>query len=465
MAIANASRSVRCSDMKCKYINSAPRPRSRAGYTPRHEPRTFDHWGVVAVSLTAASWASRRIGRIVGATLVMCALVLVWPSVARAAQDDTIPGVPVTARLEDSLTTVTDVHDVFRVYLLAGEHVNITMYEANPPATDFDIFLYAPTATDFTGTIVDGSATAANPENITYTAAAEGWHYIEVNIWNGTGGYLLETFRSWPAPQPPATPERIWGSDRYTTAVKIAEKNFPGWVNIDHVIIASGEDRAAADPLAASGLSWTYGAPILLVRSDAVPSAVTSALQQISAANGGVTVHVVGGPVSVPDARLTEIVSSVPGVTFDRLLPAGNRFELAATIATRMNAERPTGHFFWPAGKVALIANGADSDKFFDPLALSAVSANTGFPILLVNQDSIPSQTTAALSSLGMQARIVGGGPATVSDGVLAELAAGPPLAERLAGRGPVRDGCRDSKQHHGSVPEASQHGCRREAA
>ena len=387
------------------------------------------------MSITPCGSMTPRRALSLGLALVfLLALVPAAPGQALAAQDDTVPGVPVSGRLEDSLTTGTDLRDVFRVYLLVGERVDVSMTEGNPPATDFDIYLYPPTATDLAGPPVAVSAGGANPETFTYIAGANGWHYIEVRRWGGTGAYLLETYRDWPGPQPPASPERVWGSDRYTTAVAIAQKNFPGWVNCDHVIIASGEDRAAADPLAAAGLSWTYGAPILLVQSDAVPSAVMSALAGISAANGGVTVHVVGGPASVPEARLAQITSQVPGVTFDRLLPAGNRFELAATIAHRMNAERPTGHFLWPVGKIALIANGADPDKFFDALALSAVSASTGYPILLVNQDSIPSQTTHALSSLGIQGRIVGGGPATVSNDVLATLDAGPPQAERVAG-------------------------------
>ena len=361
-------------------------------------------------SLTSAL-TPRRVLSLGMALLFLIAVVPLAPGQALAAQDDDIPGVPATTRFEDSLTSGTDHRDVFRVYLLAGQEIEVNMTEGNPPATDFDIWLYGPSATSLAAPPVAGSAGLSNPENFTYTAVAEGWHYIEVEVWSGTGDYLLESFRDWPPAQPTAIPERVWGSDRYTTAVEIAKKNFPGWQNCDHVIIASGEGRAAADPLAAAGLSWTYGAPILLVQRDAVPSAVTNALAGISAANGGVTVHVVGGPVSIPDARLAQIASRVPGVTFDRLLPAGNRFELAATIAHRMDAERPTGHVLWPAGKVALIANGADPDKFFDALALSAVCANTGFPILLVNQDSIPSQTASTLNGLGIQARSWGAAP------------------------------------------------------
>ena len=269
-----------------------------------------------------------------------------------------------------------------------------------------------------------------------FEAPSDGWFYVRVNAWTGGGGYELKFIRTWrPGTMLSPTPERIGGSDRYTTAVAIAQKNFPGWINCDHVIIASGEDRAAADPLAASGLTWAYGAPIFLVEQDRVPSSVLSALQQISANNGGVTVHVVGGPASVPPELLGDIAARVGLVTFDRIEPNGDRFVLASSIARRMTAARPGG-FQRNAGfgQFALIANGADPEKFFDALALSPIAARTGYPILLVEEDSIPSATRAALADLAIPHRVVGGGPATVSDGVLAELRSGGLLAMRWAG-------------------------------
>ena len=362
------------------------------------------------------------------------------PPSAHAAQDDNIPGVPITDDFTGTLQAGVDNYDVFRIYLRSDERVQVTMTQLNPPGTSFNLRLYPTSDTFIDGSWIVGVGGAVNPKQITYLPGVGGWYYVVIYAPSGAGQYRLQTSSWYGTPQPPAVPERVWGDDRYTTAVKIAEKNFPGWQNCDHVIIASGEDRAAADPLAAAGLSWTYGAPIMLVQQNRVPPKVTTALQQIAAANGGaVTVHVVGGPVSVPNKRLTEIATQVPGtVTFDRVVADGDRFDLAAAIAARMSAERPAGQMDLPivpiSGEWALIANGADPDKFFDALALSAVSANTGYPILLVEQDRIPAATKAALAGLNLQGRIVGGGPATVSDGVLAQLDAGTAMANRWAG-------------------------------
>ncbi len=80
---------------------------------------------------------------------------------------------------------------------------------------------------------------------------------------------------------------------------------------VTDVVIASGDDREAADPLAAAGLCWAYDAPMLLVQSSATPSSVKSAVKAIVNANGPVTLHVVGGTMSVPDARIADIKSYV----------------------------------------------------------------------------------------------------------------------------------------------------------
>jgi N-acetylmuramoyl-L-alanine amidase len=223
----------------------------------------------------------------------------------------------------------------------------------------------------------------------------------------------------------PLLVERAWGADRYSTAVRVARGRFTtpahpqGWWGVDTVVIASGEDRAAADPLAAAGLCGAYGeTPLFLVSGAMVPSSVKQALSEISTTYGRpVRVVVVGGPVSVPNARLAEIEAAMPnGAIMDRLLNTGDRFDLAAAISGRINT-------IAGAPGLALVANGADPEKFFDPLALSTIAAGNALPILLVTEDSIPAPTRGALEQLiGNKDIIIGGGPASVSPGVMARL-------------------------------------------
>ncbi len=225
---------------------------------------------------------------------------------------------------------------------------------------------------------------------------------------------------------PPST-QRLSDRTRYSTAVEIAEQGFPGWAGVTDVIIASGEDRAAADPLAASGLCWLYDAPLLLTNSKATPNEVKVAVRDIVGANGPVVLRVVGGLVSVPEARLTEIKTYVEGyyhasdlVTWTRVAATGGRYYLARKIADEMRTKAPS------MGKTvhehALVANGADPTKFFDALALSPIAVRNGTPVLLVSFSKVPPDTARALQDLGTTDIHVGGGPLTVSKAVYDEL-------------------------------------------
>ena len=244
------------------------------------------------------------------------------------------------------------------------------------------------------------------------------------NCWvvGGEGGILKGVAAAEPLPPDPdpspTTTDRISGKDRYDVATDIARESFPGWTGVKHVVIASGEDRASADPLSAGGLVWTYDAPLFLVNSNSTPAGVKAALKEIVAKNGKITVHVVGGTVSVPPARISDIKAAVgsANVVEDRVKPNGNRYDLAAAIARRAAAKNGG------APIACLIANGADDTKFFDALALSAISANKGAPILLVSKDAVPAATDAALKQFkavnSAMPVVVGGGPATVSESV-----------------------------------------------
>lgn len=237
------------------------------------------------------------------------------------------------------------------------------------------------------------------------------------------------------APEPVS---RIAGSNRFDTSALIGSEFVAGdWTGVIDVIIASGEDRAAADPLSAAGLSWVYGGcPIFLVKSTVVSTEVKETILDMVAANPGkpIAIHVVGGTASVPDARVTEIKSYVgaANVTADRVNGA-NRYDVARLIAEQV--KQSWIQDFGAAGVPGvLVANGADPNKFFDALSMSAVSASTGMPILLVSASAVPPATQAAAKSMGALAAstYIAGGTATVSEGVRKALSVAP--ANRLAG-------------------------------
>ncbi len=211
--------------------------------------------------------------------------------------------------------------------------------------------------------------------------------------------------------------DRIPGADRFVVSADAARAAFGGaWTGVDYVVVASGDDAAAADPLAAAGLCWKYDAPLLLVSATKMPEPTWQALKQIKAANPAARVIVVGGAGSVPEARMTQMKSVFGTPKVERLLATGDRYDMAAKIAERMRTG--TGGKTFPADPVALIANGADRNKFFDALSLSAVARASGNPILLVKVNALPAATKNALSAMHPQGVVVAGGTGTVNASV-----------------------------------------------
>jgi putative cell wall-binding protein len=267
-----------------------------------------------------------------------------------------------------------------------------------------------------------------------------GWQWIRVwkpgYLTTKTGTFVsgASVFKNVSLPIDPHPVERVAGSDRYSTATKIAWSRYDGWDGVSGVVtivIASGEDYAAADPLAAAGLCGVYDAPLFLVGKNHVPQSVKEALLDMNIGDGSTNARfvVVGGTATVPQARIDEMADVWGGgyYTTDRIISGGDRYDLAAAIAERMEQVDGT-----PSR--ALIANGADPAKFFDPLALSTISARRAYPILLVEEDSVPWATKAALDDLGNPNIVIGGGPATVSEGVMTELGAKSSVTERFWG-------------------------------
>lgn len=240
---------------------------------------------------------------------------------------------------------------------------------------------------------------------------------------------LIETLESGSALSSFEGFDRIAGATRFDTAAAIAKEGFPAWSGVQHVVVASGDDKAMADPLAAASLCWAYDAPLLLTSATSTPSALKTALAQIASANPGVKVHVIGGSLAVPGARLSELGAIVGAGNVERISGA-NRFATAVEIARAAKLAAAGRGKTVP--DFALVANGYESSRFFDALALSTISASTGAPILLCSPDADGSSaynlylktTRAYLLENEPSEVFVAGGTAAVSDVIASQLGA-----------------------------------------
>ena len=191
---------------------------------------------------------------------------------------------------------------------------------------------------------------------------------------------------------------------------------------MDNVIVASGEDRAAADPLTAASLCWAYDAPLLLTQSSGIPSALRTALKEIGCCQPQRHGHHRGrrSVCAQVGAESDQVPRSARPAAVQRPWPSGDRFSLAAGIASRVKQVAADTSRTIPSA--VLVANGADAGTFFDALSASAISANTGVPVLLSRQDKAPAVTAKFIKATAPAEIIMIGGPTTLAWDVQRQL-------------------------------------------
>ena len=152
--------------------------------------------------------------------------------------------------------------------------------------------------------------------------------------------------------------ERIWGADRYATAVAVAEKvhSLTGLGTYDNqkaVILAAG--RQFPDALAIGGLAHSQKIPVLLVDS-ALTAGTTAFLD--SEAHGAREVIVVGGTSAVPASVVTAvraIRNSSTALQVTRV-SGGNRYATAVEVAKLIEKSTTMDGFGHTIDNVVLVS-------------------------------------------------------------------------------------------------------------
>ncbi|MBU3146874.1 cell wall-binding repeat-containing protein [Clostridium sp. CF012] len=166
---------------------------------------------------------------------------------------------------------------------------------------------------------------------------------------------------------------RLSGIDRYETSSKIA---LNGWTQSDYAVLALGEDYP--DALCAAPLAGKYKAPILLTKTNSIPTSTLATIKQLQVKN----IFIVGGTGVISKAvqeRLTEL-----GVITTRL--AGKtRYDTAIAVAKQL-------------GNVSQIAIVTGED-YADALSIAPIAASLNMPIIIVEHNSIPQSVTDYVAS------------------------------------------------------------------
>ncbi|WP_291041771.1 cell wall-binding repeat-containing protein [Herbiconiux sp.] len=201
---------------------------------------------------------------------------------------------------------------------------------------------------------------------------------------------------------PPAGPDRVAGADRFEVAVNISERAYPSGAYT--VFVATGANYP--DALSAGPAAARFGAPLLLTRSDALPSSVRAEIERLQPGR----IVVVGGTNSVSGA----VFDQLKGIQANTERIAGaDRYEVSRTLSE---------YAFGAQTETAYVATGAN---FPDALSAGAAAANSYGPVLLVNgkASSLDAATIATLTDLGVKNVVIAGGPNSVTPGIEASLA------------------------------------------
>lgn len=202
-------------------------------------------------------------------------------------------------------------------------------------------------------------------------------------------------------PAAPATAARLAGPDRFATAAEVSASWAPA--GVERAYVATGLDFP--DALATGPVAGVQRAPILLVGPDGIPPATAAELTRLAPRE----IVVVGGPASVPDAVAAALEAFTSGAVVR--VAGESRFDTAVELSRSA---------FGPGVPLVLLASGAG---YADALAAGAAGARTGGPVLLVTRDELPPATAAELARLAPQRVLVVGGPASVSETVVAAAA------------------------------------------
>lgn len=199
--------------------------------------------------------------------------------------------------------------------------------------------------------------------------------------------------------------ERIWGNDRYDTAIQVSKS---GWSDgAEYAVLANGENFP--DALSATPLAKKYNAPILLNPSSTLDSRVEGELKRLCVKQ----VFIIGGSAVVPDSVKNKLEQL--NIKTTRLW-GQNRYETSIKIAEQLDFN----------GQVA-VANG---EGFADALSISPIAAQKSMPVILTPSNTLPDATAKYIKNSNITKTYIVGENDVVSD----KIANSFPNSERIWG-------------------------------
>lgn len=204
---------------------------------------------------------------------------------------------------------------------------------------------------------------------------------------------------------------RLAGSNRYETSVAISEN---GWKESSDVVVL-GRGDLSVDALTGSVLAKKYNAPLLLTKSDELPSSVEEELNRLQPKK----IYILGGPAAISEKVVNQLSTKVHISNIERLSGA-NRYETSVAVAKEVGNSNQV-----------IVTTGDDTSP--DALSIAPYAASKEIPILLTNSKKLSEATSTYMSTVKPVTATIIGGENAVSHVVENNLV-GIPTVKRVAG-------------------------------
>jgi putative cell wall-binding protein len=226
---------------------------------------------------------------------------------------------------------------------------------------------------------------------------------LSVSVTGSKQGYLSTTraSASTAAVRTNLAVDRVSGPDRYSGAVEISRKAYPGTAPVVYVVTGTNYP----DALSAGPAAVHEGGPLLLTVPDSLPDLTRAEIIRLHPAK----IVVVGGVNSVSDLVFAQLKAVQPNTV---RISGVDRFETSRNVVRYA--------FAAGASSVYVVTGG----NFPDALSAGAAGGALGEPVVLVDglASGIDAETASILNDLGVESIAIAGGPNSVSTGIQSSL-------------------------------------------
>lgn len=180
------------------------------------------------------------------------------------------------------------------------------------------------------------------------------------------------------------------GMDRYLTSAQVSKNGFS---SSDNVVLVSGESDALVDGLTSTPLAASLNAPILLTKSNELPSCIIDEIDRLGAKN----IYIVGGKNSISN-NISNKLERYYGKNVKRI-DGSDRYETSIAIGEEVVKNTKNKGDVFVVGGYGMA----------DALSISSVSASKLSPIILTNKDNLSTDAKHFLDRNASDTYIVGG--------------------------------------------------------